>query len=413
LEATAPGTALAGCLEGALQRAQPRLTRIARSYGIAADEAEDVVQETRIRAWRHLAQVRSAARFDAWLDAICRNQCRMYLRAQQAARRYITSPSLYASQRPQHTAGLSLDGECIGAALAPDPYEEVERRELAEVLERAMQGLPAHAREALELRYQQGYSLAEIASALNTSLVAQEARLRRARGQLRELLLGSPRYESVAREVDLASAEGEPDGAWKTTRITCYLCGRRPLEGRFEPFPSRHRELRLRCPACSPQHGIDIFRSKGLAVLDDLRMFRPALMRSMRALALRAERALAAGHDTCLHCGAPVQRRLVTSDAFPAALSPTLQRHWLVASCPRAGCPGLGAWAALDPVLWSTAAARDFMARHPRWVLAPEEATVWQGCSAIRVLLDDRSSAARLTLVVARETLRVLAAFEA
>lgn len=387
--------------------------RIVRSYRIGADEADDIVQETRINAWRHLAQVRSADRFDAWLDAICRNQCRMYLRAQQSVRRHISQPSACAGPAPWDQASASAMPPCeedgLREPLAEDPYDELERGELAHLLERAMSHLPAHTRAALDLRYLQGRSLADIAATLDTSLAAQETRLRRARAVLRQTLLGPLREEAAA--LGLAPAAGADDGQapWRTTRITCYLCGCRSLEGRFEPIPGRPNELRLRCPACSPRYGMDVFRSKGIAPLDDLRAFRPALKRSMRALDANAQRALASTRDTCLHCGAPVHRQIVTPDAFPAALPTALRRHWLVAPCPRPGCPGLGAWLLAEPALWSDSAARQFMAQHPRWVLASEDELNWHGRLAIRVHMADIAGAAQLSVLVDRATLRVLA----
>lgn len=417
-------------LEQRLRLAQPRLTRITRSYRIGADAADDIVQETRIHAWRHLEQIRSAERFDAWLDAICRNQCRMYLRAQQAARRHIASPpwsarpSSWDAPRVADVINVAgpLDGEgwppCTALAAAPsdDPYDEVERRELAELLDRALECLPARTRVALELRYLHGFSLAEVAAALDTDVAAQEARLRRARARLRATLLGPLRHEAAV--FGLASVPGgavtdEHQAAWQTTRMTCYLCGQRLLEGRFEPLPDGRRELRLRCPACSPRLGADVFRSKGLAPLDHLCAFRPALTRSMRALDTHARRTLASGHDVCLHCGSPVRRQVVTPEAFPAALPHSPLRHWLVAPCPRTGCPGLGAWAAAEPALWSEPEARRFMARYPKWVLAPEEDAIWQGRPAILVRMTERAGAARLTLPLDRATLRVLAVCEA
>ncbi len=406
-------------LDQHLRQAQSRLIRIARSYRISLDAVDDIVQETCIRAWRNLDQIRSPDRFDSWLDAICRNQCRMYLRAQQSACRYINQPSWsarYPTQRVTLDDVLAgVERQTVPHALAPDPYDELERRELTDLLGRALRCLPPRTRAALELRYLQDHSLAEIAAAQETTAAVQETRLRRARARLRETLLGPLRDDTVAFGLASVPTEDERLTRWQTTRITCYLCGRRALEGRFEPVPNLngHRELRLRCPVCSRQHGIDVFRSKGLASLDDLSAIRPALTRSMRALNAHAQRVLASGHDVCLHCGAPVQRQIVTPQAFPDALPASLLRHWLVAPCPRAGCPGLGAWPATDPAWWSDPEPRRFMARHPRWRLAPEEDANWQGRPAILVKMIERDGAARLSVFVDCQTLRVLASVSA
>lgn len=161
---------------------------------------------------------------------------------------------------------------------------------------------------------------------------------------------------------------------------------------------------RVRCSM-----GSMFFVARASPPLESLHAFRPALTRAMRAFEERAQRSLAAGSDRCLHCGGAVHRQVVARDAFPDALSQTLQRHWSVAACQRAGCPGLGVWAAVEPTLWSDPAARQFMAEHSRWVLLPEEAVDWQGRPAIRCGLDALTGTARLTLMVDRLTLRPLA----
>lgn len=415
----AAGVAALGThLEHLLRQAQARLVRIARSYGIAGDEADDVVQETQIRAWRQLRQLRSAERFDAWLDAICRNECRMHLRTRKAAYQHTASLPEDVAHPARDLLALAAaaagERELLPSGLAGDPCDELERQELADLIDRALGHLPAQARTALELRYYHGWTLAEIASSLDASLAAQEIRLRRARTHLRDTLLGPLRHEAAAFGlVDPARAPDDGGVAWQTTRITCYLCGRRSLEGRFEPGANGRRELRLRCPACTRQHGVDVFRSKGLAPLDGVRAFRPALTRAMRALEAHGRRALSSGCDVCLHCGTAVQRKVVTADAYPDALPPSSRRHWLVAHCPRAGCPGLGPWAAAEPVLWSTPAARQFMACHPRWVLDPEDEGHWEERPAILLHMADRDSGARLTVVVDAGTLGALATFKA
>ena len=129
----------------------------------------------------------------------------------------------------------------------------------------------------------------------------------------------------------------------------------------------------------------------------------------MRAIEERGQSSLAAGSDFCLHCGNAVQRQLVTPAAFPAALPQSLQMHWLVAPCSQRGCPGLGAWLAVAATLWLDPVARQFMAKHHRWALLPEEATDWQGRPAIRSGLAANGGGAKLTLFVDSLTLRPLA----
>ncbi len=63
-------------LENLLMAAKPRLTRLALAQGVSPDGVEDVVQETFINVWKHLASLRRPDQFEAWLNGICRNVSR-------------------------------------------------------------------------------------------------------------------------------------------------------------------------------------------------------------------------------------------------------------------------------------------------------------------------------------------------
>nr|BBH89046.1 hypothetical protein KTC_37970 [Thermosporothrix sp. COM3] len=60
------------------------MLRQTRAFGIIDEQAEDVVQETLIAAWKGLHQLRDPERFEAWLSGICRNLCLQYVRRQKA-----------------------------------------------------------------------------------------------------------------------------------------------------------------------------------------------------------------------------------------------------------------------------------------------------------------------------------------
>lgn len=413
-------------LEARLEQSRPRLLRLARAFRIPSDAVDDIAQETVIRGWQQLEQLRSAERFDAWLDAICRRQCQMYLRRSRVEERYRTGD---APDWERHNAdpgrltdapggSARFEGELAWLAdtLAVDPLDALEQSEMAQLLDRAMGYVAPQARVALELRYLHGLSTAEAAEALHVNAQALDMRLYRARARLREALAGPLRHEADALDFvgsavyTTSSTEAdEVEEDWQATQIICYLCGRQRLLGRFEQSMGERRELRLRCPGCSRQHGVDVFRSKGIASLENLRAFRPALTRAMRAIEERGRRSLATGSDICLHCGNPVQRQLVMPEAFPVALPQTLQMHWLVAPCGQRGCAALGAWPAVAATLWFDPVARQFMANHHHWTLLPEEAVNWQGRPAIRCGLADNGGSARLTLFVDSLTLRSLA----
>lgn len=401
--ASAASAALARSIDERLRQARPRLLRIAASFALPPDVAEDIAQEVALRAWRRLTDLRDTTQFDVWINTICRNQCRMRLRAQRRAPVMLSLAGASAADEPMRTGATG--GE-IADTSALDPFEMASADDAALLLERALAYLTPHERALLEMRYLHDLPSADVAGRLGIAPQTLEARLRRARDHLRATLVGPLRGDAI--DFGLAAP---PDDGWRATRITCYLCGRHKLLGHFETAVNGRLELRLRCPGCSAPDGGDIFRSKGIAPLDGLRAFRPALTRSWRALAERTRDTLATGADVCLHCGRVAPRRVATADEFPSALSQRDRRYWVVAPCSQPGCPGLGSWSALDAMLGANALAARFISEHPRWTAAPEDDLEWQGSAAIRFHLRDVTSAARLTIVADRASLLTLGAY--
>ncbi|WP_220196911.1 RNA polymerase sigma factor [Ktedonospora formicarum] len=216
-------TILTNDLEKLLEAAQPRLTRIALAYGVAPDGVEDVVQETLINAWQHLAHLRMPAHFEAWLNGICRNMSMRWTRTQGTInRRQQPLPSVQESD-------IESD--------IPDPQmldlaEELNRQDLAMLLDRAMNYLPATARKALEMYYIAEMPQREVALQLGMTINALEVRLHRARRQLQGVLNGELRNDAQAFGLPLSS-DSLVQG-WRETSIWCYICGRRRLQGLFE-----------------------------------------------------------------------------------------------------------------------------------------------------------------------------------
>lgn len=393
-------TPAVGELDQRLQGARPRLLRLSQAMGVAPDVADDVVQETLVAAWGKLHQLRSPDHFDAWLDGICRNQCRMSLRGSR--RTTSRQQRAFDGQQVAHDA---IDE--LADPLATDPIEAVDRHDLAVLIDRALGHLSPDARSILELRYLKEIPESEVAESLELTGRALEARLYRARRQFREVLGGPLRAEAEAFGLALPMAPG-----WQQTRLWCNRCGQRRLIGIFEALSQGSVELRLRCPECSSRLGIDMYRSKGIVPLNGLHSFRPALNRALRALSDRTSDALATGWDVCLHCESAARRRVVGPGELPSELLPALGRHWVVAACQGSACSRLGAWPALEPAIWPDPEARRFMAEHPRWVAAPETRVEQDGVPAIRFHLVDTVSSAQLVVFADPHTLQSRGAFQ-
>ncbi len=396
--------ALRANLETLLAEARPRLLRLAQSYGIAPEDADDVAQETLVAAWQELAYLREPQRFDAWLDGICRNLARSRIRAASRSRQRETPlPGVFATD--EYNADQAEAPELADPG-SLDLAEELCRQDLESLLDRALGHLPQSARQALILHYLEEVPQREAALRLGLTISALEARLHRARRQLRQVLSSDLRAEAEAfgLMLDPALAEG-----WRESREWCMFCGSHRLYGTFEPMPDGRVDLRMRCPACSRRYGTFI-NGGGITNQAVLRSFRPALKRLYQdatryfSAALRND-----GRQTCIDCcQAPVRVTVSHPDevALPIPYPPL---YMLISECPRCG-PGFSvvmAAAMVHPEV------QQFIARHPRWIVEPDRLTSYAGQPAIQHGLVDVSSASRLNVFVSPETLQVLDLIEA
>jgi uncharacterized protein len=136
---------------------------VARMLGDGS-EAEDVVQETLLRAYLGLTQLREPSRFGGWLAGIALNLARMTLRRRAAYARAL-------------------------ARVPPAPAVDLlEERDVLRLVREAVGLLPPGERSVVALHYLDGLSCEEIAAVLDRSPGAVRVSLHRARGRLREQL---------------------------------------------------------------------------------------------------------------------------------------------------------------------------------------------------------------------------------
>jgi RNA polymerase sigma-70 factor (ECF subfamily) len=148
------------------------------------DDADDALQETYLRAWRHRDQFGGDSLFRAWLYRIATNVCLDMLR--RRGRRANRQRSGVEVSWLQPYPDTLLD-EVVPADDAPD--EEVVGRETIELAFLiALQVLPPRQRAALILRDVLGHPAAETASLLDTSVAAANSALQRARATMAEHL---------------------------------------------------------------------------------------------------------------------------------------------------------------------------------------------------------------------------------
>jgi RNA polymerase sigma-70 factor (ECF subfamily) len=145
-------------------------------------DAEDVVQETFLRAYEHLAQFRGEAKFQTWLTQIAINTARMKLRKNHGG--------MWESlDQPRETDDGMMPRDVT--EWRENPEQQFTRQEMEALLHQAMNGLPPGYREVLTLRDIQMLTTEETAEALGLTQANVKTRLLRARLQLRERLAGA------------------------------------------------------------------------------------------------------------------------------------------------------------------------------------------------------------------------------
>jgi RNA polymerase sigma-70 factor (ECF subfamily) len=150
-------------------------------------EAEDLVQETYVRAIGAMGRLRSGSNVKSWLFTILRNIWFNQLRQRRRAQL------------------IAMDGEGNPtdiAETAKDPYAFYVSKMEHEQVREAIQQLPVDFREIILLREFEELSYQEIATILDCPAGTVMSRLARARAKLRTLLLAAlPASDSVRKEV--------------------------------------------------------------------------------------------------------------------------------------------------------------------------------------------------------------------
>jgi RNA polymerase sigma-70 factor, ECF subfamily len=159
-----------------MRRYNERLYRAARAITRDDREAEDVIQQAYVNAFSNLGQFKGHAQFATWLTRIAINEALARVR-----RRGRYEP--FDDDHPSNVEPF------MPLNATPDPERQAFAGELRDLLEWAIDSLPAGAREVFVLRDVEGLSTADTAASLGVSEDVVKTRLSRARTSLRRALL--------------------------------------------------------------------------------------------------------------------------------------------------------------------------------------------------------------------------------
>jgi len=156
-----------------MRRYNQRIFRTARSILRDEAEAEDVVQETFVRAFRHLEQFEERASVGTWLTRIAVNE------ALSRLRRFQRFDALDTESNHKEGGSYSVESK------QPGPEDQASFQELRSVLTVAIDSLSQDLRTVFVLREVEGLSTLETGEALQLSSEAVRVRFHRARQALR------------------------------------------------------------------------------------------------------------------------------------------------------------------------------------------------------------------------------------
>jgi RNA polymerase sigma-70 factor (ECF subfamily) len=165
-----------------VRRYEAKIFRLAQHITQNREDAEDVLQETFLKAYEHLDQFQGNSKFYTWIVRIAVNQALMKLRRRKTDR----SVSL--------DEGIDTGEDTVTREIAAwdeDPEQRFSREELGDILDSAIQSLAPPYRSVFVLRDIDELSTEDTAEALGLSIPAVKSRLLRARLQLREKLTRS------------------------------------------------------------------------------------------------------------------------------------------------------------------------------------------------------------------------------
>jgi RNA polymerase sigma-70 factor (ECF subfamily) len=354
---------------GSQQRA--RLIRLCVRMTGKSEVAEDLVQETLLVAWKHLHTLRDPQYFSSWLTGIARNLCLRWKRAQELERTHI--------DEPQRAGQYLADDREATLVSGFDLEIELERKELAELLDRALALLPAETRLLLIERYIQESPLAEIADRLGISLGTATKRLQRGRLAFRQTLTTNF-HQELAPYLPLGAG-----GVWQATRLWCFVCGKRHLSACVEPTM-----VHFACLVDGPQKPHASFNVQTKHSMQGYRRMFASLLTWIESF---YGPYLALGKIPCTGCGR----------SWPITIDP--DGHGFQVCCPvcqKRGREWYGSLSLAQPPV------RQFWQEQDKIRLLPTQDIEIEGRQGLVVPFESVSSQAGIAVVLARDTYEVL-----
>jgi len=161
-----------------VMRYEDQTYRLARRLTRNEEDAEDVLQEAFIQAYRSLSTFKGTSKFSTWLYRITVNYALMRLRKGNV--------SFVSLDEPLETGRGAIKPDLPSEE--PDPLARLIQRETGDLVDRAIDELPPVSRAVFVLRHVEGLSTQDTCKMLNLTPSAAKSRLHRSRTVLAERL---------------------------------------------------------------------------------------------------------------------------------------------------------------------------------------------------------------------------------
>lgn len=168
------------------ERRRPQLLRMARRLTNSNEDAEDIVQEAFMKAYKSLAKFRGEAQMSSWLGAIVQNTAHEHLRSR---RNRVFVSIEYLSRQDNEVIEIDLPDP------GKNPEETWQSKEMAGILREEVSKLGMVCRSAIELCMLEESPQLEAAESLNLSVATMKSRVFRGKrilGRTVSRRLGAP-----------------------------------------------------------------------------------------------------------------------------------------------------------------------------------------------------------------------------
>lgn len=378
--------AVPNTFEAILADERPSLVRFCTQLVGNPAIAEDIVQETLLEAWKNQHKVRegeSLANCRKWLRAIARNVCLRWL---------------HNNKRDLTHLVTDADETIIDNSIADDVdlELELEREELAMLLDKALSLLPPSTSEILIERYIRDSPLAEIAERLGLSEDAIAQRLHRGKLALKRVIITHMPEEARLYGLSLS----EEDKCLQETRILCPMCGKGHL-------------IKYQVPSNNIT-GFTCSKCWHIAAQNDPRLWmnltspKSILTRQLALLGSYYWQAINKGYVACPKCGNLAYSRIWQPEDIPKEYLP-IGYPGVYIACPTCKEEELNV---LPHLTLDTPEAQQFYRKHPHIRWQPGNAIEYDNQPALICSFQSIRDPAQLDVIFHHDTLKVLGVFE-